>query len=250
MSRTDISIKTADGDCRSYVFRPDTGAGPWPAVLYFMDGPAIRPVLFEMGQRIADAGYLVLMPDLFYRAGPYEPINIREVFGDPEKRAAFWQKYAMSTSAQKVAADTAQYLAYLDTLPDVKGKKIGVTGYCMGGGIALVVAGAHPDRVAAVGAFHGGRMATDHPESPHHSAATIKAKVLVAGADEDASFPPEQRETLAAALTAAGVDHRTEIWPGAKHGWTMRDQPVFDEAAAERHLRELIALYDETLKAA
>ncbi len=250
MSRTDVSIKTADGDCRSFVFRPDKGAGPWPAVLYLMDAPAIRPVLFEMGQRIADAGYLVLMPDLFYRAGDYAPFNLREIFGDPEKRAAFFQKYMSTTSPVKVAADTVQYLAYLDTLSDVKGKKIGVTGYCMGGSMALVVAATHPDRVAAAGAFHGGRMATDHPESPHNLAGKIKAKVLVAGADEDAGFTPENRDTLAAALTAAGVDHRTEIWAGAKHGWTMRDQPVYDEAAAERHLRELVALYDETLKAA
>ena len=248
MSRTDVRIPTADGPCRAFVFRPER-AGPWPAVIFYMDGLGIRPVLFEMCQQIADAGYLVLLPDLFHRAGAYEPMNAREIFGDTERRQAFFAKYPASTSNVKASQDTNAFLAYLDTLPDVRGKKIGVTGYCMGGGIALTVAAQHPERVAAAASFHGGRLATDDPNSPHRFVASIEARVLVAGADNDASFSPEQRDRLEAALRAAGVDARVEIWKGALHGWTMRDFPIFEAAAAERHMRELLALFDATLKA-
>ena len=249
MSRTDVAIKTPSGECRAFVFRPDEGAGPWPAVIHYMDAPGIRPVLFEMCQEIADHGYLVLLPDLFFRAGPYEPINLREIFGDQAKREHFWKTYVSTTSITKVVEDTSCFLAYLDTLEDVGGERIGVTGYCMGGGMALTVAGRFPERVAAAASFHGGRLATDSEHSPHRLAPQIKARILVAGADRDQSFPPEQRDLLAAALDDAGIDHRTEIWEGALHGWTMRDQPVYNEEAAKRHMRELVSLLDATLKA-
>ena len=115
--------------------------------------------------------------------------------------------------------------------------------------MALTVAGRFPERVAAAASFHGGRLATDSEHSPHRLAPQIKARILVAGADRDQSFPPEQRDLLAAALDDAGIDHRTEIWEGALHGWTMRDQPVYNEEAAKRHMRELVSLLDATLKA-
>jgi len=247
MPCTDVTIATEDGDCRSFVFRP-AGSGPWPAVLYYMDALAIRPVLFEMAQEIADAGYLVLLPDLFYRAGVYAPFDVRTIFSDEKKRQELWTKYVATTSNVKASEDTAAFLAYLDSLPDVRGQKVGVTGYCMGGAIALTVAAKFPERVAAAGSFHAGRVATDDGNSPHRFVSTIAARVLVAGADQDGMFPPEQCARLDAALKEAGVDARVEIWEGALHGWTMRDLPVFNPDAAKRHLRELIALFDATLK--
>jgi len=248
MSRSTIDIRTADGVCPTSVFTP-TGPGSWPAVIFYMDGPGIRPILFEMGERLASHGYIVLLPDLFYRAGPYAPVDVRTLFSDPEKRAAHG-KYFASTSNGKAARDTGAFLDYLDTRADVRGTKIGVTGYCMGGGMVLTVAATYPDRVAAAASFHGGRLATDAEDSPHKLAAKIQARVLVAGADNDQGFPPEQAEKLRAALEAASVDHRVEIWPGAAHGWTMKDIPIYNEAAAERHWREMLALFDRTLKAA
>jgi carboxymethylenebutenolidase len=131
----------------------------------------------------------------------------------------------------------------------VKGDKVGATGYCMGAALALRAAGNFPDRVAAAAGFHGGRLATDDPGSPHLLAPKIKAKVYVSGADEDAGFPPEQADRLRDALTAAGVDNEVTIYPGAKHGYAPPDMPVYNEAAAERHWRELVKLLDETLKA-
>jgi carboxymethylenebutenolidase len=117
----------------------------------------------------------------------------------------------------------------------------------MGGAISLTVAGTHPDRIAAAASFHGGNLATDSDLSPHRLAPRMKGRIYVAGADQDASYPPEMAERLETALGDAGVDHRCEIYPGALHGWTMADFPVYNEEAAERHWRELLALFKGTL---
>jgi carboxymethylenebutenolidase len=245
----EIALPTPDGDARAFTFTPK-GEGPWPAAIIFMDAPAIRPALFEFGERLAANGYFTLLPDLFWRAGPYAPINVKEVFADEAKRREVFGKLTGSTSPEKQLVDAKACLDYLATQPQVKGDKVGVTGYCMGCGVAVRVAGTYPDRIAAAAGFHGGRLATDAPDSPHLLAPKITAKVLVAGADEDAGFPPEQADKLRAALTSAGVDNEVTIYPGARHGYTMPDLPVYNEAAAERHWNEMLALFDETLKVA
>jgi carboxymethylenebutenolidase len=242
-----VAIPTPDGDARAYTFQPE-GKGPWPAVIFFMDAPAIRPALFQMSQRLADHGYFVLLPDMFWRAGPYEPINMAEAFKDEEARRAIFGKFMASTDPVRSTRDTGAFLDWLAKQPDVKGDKVGVTGYCMGGGLSLRAAGEYPDRVIASAGFHGGRLATDAPDSPHLLAPMIKAKVYVGGADEDAGFPPEQADRLRDALTAAGVENTVEIYAGAKHGYAPPDMPVYNEAASERHWREMFKLFDETLK--
>jgi carboxymethylenebutenolidase len=248
MSMQQIALPTPEGDARAYTFKPDSGAGPWPAVVIFMDAPAIRPALFEMGERLAGHGYFVLLPDLFWRAGPYEPINIREAFASEEARRERFGKFMGSTNAEKQLADAKACLAYLAKQPEVKGGKVGLTGYCMGAGVVMRAAAAFPDRVVAAAGFHGGRLATDAPDSPHLGAPNIKAKVYIAGAEEDAGFPPEQADRLREALTAAGVANEVTIYAGARHGYTMPDLPVYNEAAAERHWTEMLKLFDETLK--
>jgi carboxymethylenebutenolidase len=151
-------------------------------------------------------------------------------------------------SFEAVKTDTGAFLDFLGGLKDVKGSKVGVTGYCMGGRVALIAAAEFPDRIAAAGAFHPGHLTTDKPDSPHLLAPKIRARVYVGGADEDAGFTPEHRDQLSAALTSAGVDNRVEIYEGARHGYTMPDLSVYNEAGAERHWRELLALFDSTLK--
>ena len=246
--RQDVSIPTPEGEARAFAFTPEKGEGPWPATIIFMDAPAIRPALFEMGQRLADAGYYVLLPDLFWRAGPYPPLDIAKArAGDPEM-AALFQKLRGSTSVEKQMADAKACLDRLETQPQADSRKVGVTGYCMGGSIAVRAAGTFPDRIAATASFHGGGMATDAADSAHLLAPKIKAKVLVAGADEDRGFDPAQKDRLDAALKDAGVDAEVSIWTGCKHGWVPSDMPVHDAAGAERHWKELIALFDETLK--
>lgn len=241
MSHERLSIQTRDGVCPAHVFTPK-GMGPWPAVIFYMDGLGIRPALFEMGQRLADGGYVVLLPDLFYRAGSYAPMEPKAVFASGDVMGAIGHLFR-STDNRRAADDTEAFLAYLDTRKDVRGSKAGVTGYCMGGAIALTAAGTYPDRIAAAASFHGGNLATDSPLSPHLLAGKMKGRIYVAGADKDKSYPPEMAARLEKALADAGADHRCEIYPDALHGWTMADFPVYDAASAERHWRELFALF-------
>jgi carboxymethylenebutenolidase len=245
MNREQIEIRTRDGGCRTSVFKPD-GAGRWPAVIFYMDGLGIRPVLYEMCDRIARDGYVVLLPDMFYRAGPYEPLDPKVVFGTGDIRKALSHLFG-STDNERAAQDTAAFLAHLDTRADVHGAKVGTTGYCMGGGMSLTIAGTYPDRIAAAASFHGGNLATDSPMSPHRLAPKMKGFIYVAGADHDNSYPPEMHMRLEKALADAGVPHRCEIYRDALHGWTMADFPIYQEDAAERHFRELSALFAEWL---
>ena len=246
--KRDVMIPTPDGDARAFVFTPNIGSGPWPAVIIFMDAPAIRPALFAMGERLSQSGYYVLLPDLFWRAGPYPPLDIAKArAGDPDAVALF-TKLRGSTGAGRQMTDTKACLDWLAKQSDAKSAKVGVTGYCMGGGIALRAAGTFPDQIAAAASFHGGNMATDSEKSPHLLAPKIKAKVLIAGAENDAGYDEAQNARLKSALAVAGVDATVSIWKGCRHGWVPSDMPVHNPEGAERHWRELIALFDGTLK--
>ena len=245
MARTTVTIETRDGRCEASVFKPESG-GPWPALLFYMDGIGIRPALFEMGERIAAAGYFVLLPDLFYRSGPYTAPDPVKLFGDPAVRAE-WSKKISGATPALIMSDTEAFLAYLAAQPDVKQPKIGVTGYCMGGRLAITAAGTFPDRVAAAASFHGGRLANDAPDSPHLLAPKMRGRVYVAGAIEDPSFSDEEKVRLDEALTKAGVEHTVLTYEGAKHGWVPSDTPVHNEAAAERHYEALFGLLRETV---
>jgi carboxymethylenebutenolidase len=248
MSRQEVSIPTPDGAARAFVVTPDQGQGPWPTVIMYMDALAIRPAMFEMAERLASNGYYVLLPDLFYRLGDYGVLKPAEVFSDPDKRAELFTKLMPSANPTNSMRDTGAFLEWLSKQPKAKADKVGVTGYCMGGGIALRAAAAYPDRVAAVGAFHAGNVVTDAPDSVHLGASKIKAKVLVAGADEDAGFTDDHCATLDKALGDAGVNAEVTIYRGALHGYAPPDMPVYKPEAAERHWRDMLALLDSTLK--
>ena len=241
-----IEIETKDGTCPSYVYRPAAG-GPWPGVLVFMDGLGIRPAMLEIGERLATHGYFVLLPDLYYRSGAYEPMDPHAVFTDPEKRKTLTEKFFALATQVNIMSDTRAYLDYLAVQQDVRPGGIGTAGYCMGGLMSLTAAGTYPDRIVATASYDGGRLATDAPESPHLLAPKIKSRVYIAGAIEDQSFPDEMKERLEQALTKAGVDHKIETYQ-AKHGWVFRDTPVYDSVAAERHWQTMVALFDATLK--
>ena len=233
-----IEIQTEDGTCPAHVF----GTEGLPRVLFYMDGPGIRPALFEMAERIAAAGYRVLLPDLFYRSGPYAPMDPKVVFADPAKRAELFSRYMSKTTIANVMRDTRAFLAQLGD------GKIGTTGYCMGGRFSLAAAGTYPERVMAAAAYHPGNPASDAPDSPHLLAPRMKASVYVGGASDDPSFPEEQKQRLEKALTDAGVEHVIETYP-AKHGWVPADTPVHDAGAAEKHWKTLFDLFERRLKA-
>jgi len=245
MPRIDVSIKTRDGDCPAAVFTPADSTGPWPGVIFFMDGPGIRPVLWEMGQHLADQGYFVLLPDLFYRDGPYAPMDPAKIFSDPTVRESLMRRVG-SLDRDRKLADTEAFLAFLDSQPDVKPGQFGVTGYCMGGNASLTAAGGFPGRFAAVALFHGGRLTTDQPDSPHLFVKNITGRVYVGGAIEDAHFTDADKATLEKALTEAGVDHLIETYP-AHHGFAVPDIPAYDKEAADRHWAATFKLFAETL---
>ncbi len=244
MNRTEI--RTRDGPCPSYVAHP-SGSGPWPAVLLFMDGIGIRPAMLEIGERLAGYGYYVLLPDLYYRAGPYAPMDARAIFADAEQRRILSEKFFSVATPANIMSDTRAFLDHLAAQRDVRPGGIGTSGYCMGGFMSLTAAGTFPEHILATASYHAGRLATEAPDSPHRLAPKIRSRVYIAGAIEDASFPDDMKERLAQALTRAGVDHRIETYP-ARHGWVPRDTPAHDAAATERHWQTLIALLDGKLK--
>ena len=236
-------IQTEDGQCPTDVLTPD-GTGPWPAVIFYGDAGGMRPAMRAMAARLADAGYLVLLPDLYYRYGPYAPLVPAEVFaGDVD---ATLGPLIATTGTDKAARDTAALLVYLETRNDVAGDRIGAVGFCMGGGIAVAAAATYPTRFAAVASFHGGRLATDAPTSPHWLAPTLQAEVYIASAENDDSYPPAMARRFEAALTAAGVRYQSEEYP-APHGWMVTDFPVYDAQCAERGWAAMRALFARTL---
>jgi carboxymethylenebutenolidase len=221
------------------------GGGSSPAVIFYMDAGGIRPALFGMAQRLADNGYVVLLPDLFYRYGPYGPFVPKELFAG-DFRAVIGPLMA-TTGNDKAAEDTGAMLDYLDTRNDVAGRKLGAVGFCMGGGMALTAAGTYPDRFAAVASFHGGNLATDAPASPHLLAPKLQAEIYIAAAENDGSYTPEMAARFEQALAENAVRYSTETYPAA-HGWMKPDFPVYDHAAAERGWVEMLALFARNLR--
>jgi carboxymethylenebutenolidase len=245
MTHQTIEIRTDDGACPAHVLRPD-GAGPWPAVLMYMDGIGMRQALVDMAEKLASGGYYVLLPDMFYRAGPYVAPEPAKLFGDEAVRKAHFAKFFAPDVMQRAMRDTQTFLAHLDAAPEARTERIGTTGYCMGGRMSLTAAGTFGERVAAAAAFHPANLANDAPDSPHLLAPQMRARIYVAGAIEDPSFPDEQKQRLDEALTAAKVEHVIETYP-ARHGWVPSDTPVHDAACAERHWRALFDLFGKAL---
>ena len=238
MSQDKVSIQARDGLCETWVFTPE-GDGRWPGVIFYMDAFGIRPGMKQMAQHLADQGYVVLLPDLYYRYGAYGPLDPDEVL-----KGDIWAVIGPlmgTTDNHRAGEDTAALLAYLKTRADVAGDKVGTVGFCMGGGMALTAAAFYPDRVAAAVTFHGGALATDLPVSPHLLAPKIKAEVYVAVADNDGSYPPEMAKRFEAAMDAAGVRYENEFYPGKAHGWMKPDMSVYDPDAANHGWAKLSA---------
>ncbi|MEP6864836.1 MAG: alpha/beta fold hydrolase [Deltaproteobacteria bacterium] len=232
-----VEIKTPDGAAPTYVWD-----NKGPSVLFLMDGIGMRPAIREVAAKVAAKGYRVVMPDMFYRMGDYTPPNPREIFTNPAVGKAWWTQVTTTTNLESLTRDIGAYLDFIGAA------KVGVTGYCMGGRMAIVAAEKFPDRIAAAAAYHPGGLVTDQTDSPHLHVGTIKAKVFIGASKEDQSFTDEQQRTFDAALTKAGVDHQL-VQFDAKHGWVPSDTPVHDEAQAQKHFDTLFALFDSTLTA-
>jgi carboxymethylenebutenolidase len=243
-----VDISTPDGTADAYWAHPE-GPGPFPAVLFYMDAFGVRPHLRKMADRLASEGYAVLVPNVFYRQGRAPVFDLPE-FIDLSSRPGIFEKIgpAMQQLTPELAVrDAGAYLGWLDESALTKDGPVGATGYCMGAALALRTAAAQPGRVAAVGGFHGGRLATTDPDSPHLLAGRLKAELYFGHADQDHSLPQEQIDRFEEALTEAGLHHRCEVYTGAGHGYTQADTAAYDAEATERHWAALKDLFGRTL---
>ncbi|MGA3068408.1 MAG: dienelactone hydrolase family protein [Tepidisphaeraceae bacterium] len=241
MNTNTVEIKTKGGVAPCHFFSPPQ-KGKRPAVIFYMDGIGIRPALCDMAQRLSQAGYYVLLPNLYYRSGPVKPFDAATAFKEGPERDRL-MPLLRSINNELLMEDTASFLAFLDLQPSVAAEKIGCVGYCLGGAFSLSAAGTFPDRVKAAASFHGGRLATDQPDSPHLLAPKMRGEIYVGVAGIDPHFTAEERQRLESALQSAGVKNTVEVYPDVKHGWAVNDTPVYDRPAAELHWQNILKLF-------
>lgn len=248
-----IEIPVGGGAAEACLARPATakeGDDVRPGVLFYLDAIGLRPQIAAMAQRIADWGYVVLAPNLFHRLGTAAQTAPAGPLTAPGAREAFFAANGSRVGDYTVELsrpDTDAWLTALTSLPGVADGPVGVTGYCMGARLATRAAGDHPDLVAAVGGFHGGGLVTAADDSPHRWLATARAEFVYLHADQDRSMPAEAVAALGEELAARQLVASNAIAPGAPHGYTMADTPSYQEAAAERHYRELADLFARVL---
>lgn len=240
-----LQIPTEDGRADAIAAHPGHGERH-PGVLMYPDGFGIRPVLREMARELAGHGYCVLVPNVFYRHGPAPLIELPEHIGEEVRPAIFAQLMPMveAHSAERVLSDADAYLRFLTAQPEVAAGPVAVTGYCIGGLLALRTAAAHPDQVAAVAGFHG-PVAVDGPGGLHRLLSGLTAEVHLGHAETD--LTPDALSELNRALDAAGVAHTSEIYPGTVHGFTMSDTDAFNPSALQHHWDRLLPLLRRTL---
>jgi carboxymethylenebutenolidase len=240
VTEADVTVKTPDGSCDAYFVHPATGTGA--AVLLWPDIFGLRPAMRQMGKRLAESGYSVLVVNPFYRTqkAPTAPKGaatpIKEVMS-----------FAQGLNETTHMADAKAFIAWLDQQKPVNTKrKVGTQGYCMGGPIAFRTAAAVPDRVGAVASFHGGGLVTQNPNSPHLQAAQTKAHFLVAIAANDDQRSPNDKNVLKETFDKAKLAAEIEVYSGA-HGWCPPDSTVYNEPDAEKAWARLLALYGKAL---
>jgi carboxymethylenebutenolidase len=243
---TDVTVKTADGTCDAVLFHP-AGQGHWPAVLIWPDIMGLRPAFRDMGKRLAGQGYVVLVPNPFYRSAHAPVIGDNFDFSNPEQRNRL-MGYRGAMTNDGIDHDAQAYLAFLDAQPQTaKGKKAGVQGYCMGGALAFRTAAAVSGRIGAVGSFHGGNgLVTKNPDSPHLLIPKTNAAFLVCQAQNDDTTQPTMKDDLKAAFATAGKTATVEVYQ-ANHGWCVPGGAVYNQAEAERAWTALGALYRTNL---
>jgi carboxymethylenebutenolidase len=245
----DVEITTPDGTCNAAYIHPTSGSHP--AVLIWADAFGLRPALRDMGKRLAAQGYTVLVPNPFYRVTKDPKLDTAtfDFAKDRDKIQPLMNSINADGAAEK---DAAAFIAWLDQQKEVnKSKKIGTQGYCMGGPLVMRTA-ATSARIGAGGSFHGGGLVTDRPNSPHLLAPKIHARMYFGVAKNDDERQPDAKDKLKAALDAAHVANKIEVYP-ANHGWCMPDMPapanapIYSKPDAERAWNELLALYKQAL---
>ncbi len=246
MSRQ-ISIQTADGAMDAHIFVPDNADGPLPGVVLLTDIGGLRPCYFDKAQTVADNGYAVLMPNIYYRDAAGVIVPEGKSFRDDDVMPTLFEYAAHLTPAAQ-GRDFDSLIETLDAEAEFAPGSIGVVGYCLTGAFALRMAARHPERVAAAAGFHAAKLAAeDDADSPVHIVDQIRARIYFGHAGKDDHLPPAQIARMDEALAAAGVHFTTELYAGAAHGYTAFDTPAYDEAADARHYKRLASLFEETL---
>ena len=242
-----FEFNTPDGRADGYYFHPE-GDGKFPLILFYMDAFGPRDALFKMAERLTSHGFAVFLPNLYYRLGEYLPFDTKTAFNPGPERERI-MVMLQSLSIEKVITDTASLIEFLGKEEKIDINRIGCLGYCMGGKFALAAAYSFPGKVLAAASIHGGGLVTEHPDSPHLMAPGIKAKVYIGIATNDRSFTELNQIQLEDAFRSAKVNARKEIYPGALHGFSIRDSSVYNKQASELHWERILQLFKETLVA-
>ena len=240
VSERDVAVTTPDGQCDAYFVAP-TG-GPSPAVLVWPDIFGLRPAFRQMGRRLAESGYAVLVVNPFYRQmkAPTAPQGAATPIDEV-------RPMMQALNATTHTTDAKAFVAWLDSQSEVaRNKKIGTIGYCMGGPIVMRTAAAVPERIGAGGSFHGGGLVTKAPDSPHLLIPKMKAQFLIAVAENDDQREPDTKGVLRKTFDEAKLKAEVEVYPAA-HGWCPPDSKVHDQAQAEKAWARLLAVFGQAL---
>ena len=242
VSEADIDITTPDGVADCYFVHPTSGAHP--GVLIWPDAFGLRPAKKQMGRRLAESGYSVLVVNQYYRTQRAPIVNTTDFAAVRDTLVPLMG----SLNADTQTRDAMAFIRFLDTQPAVdRSRKMGTMGYCMGGPFTMRTAAAVPDRVGAAASFHGGGLVTDQADSPHLLVPEMKAQYLFAIAENDDNNQPEAKDVLRDAFSQAGLRAEIEVYAGAMHGWCPPDSTVYHEAQAERAWSRLLALFENAL---
>jgi carboxymethylenebutenolidase len=245
VTESDVEVRTPDGVCDAYFVRPQTGSAA--GVIIWPDIMGLRPAFRQMGRRLAEAGYSVLVVNPFYRARRAPVVQPGATFNDPEVRNVLLP-LAQGLNATTHVTDARAFAAWLDQQPSVnRNRRIGTMGYCMGGPITFRTAFAVPDRIGAAASFHGGGLVTEGADSPLTQAITSKAQFLVAIAENDDMRAPDEKNVLRETFQKAGLPAEVEVYAGAAHGWCPPDSAVYNEPQAERAWSRLLVLFEKAL---
>ena len=244
-TESEVSIATPDGSCDAYFVHPTSGNAP--AVLVWPDIFGLRPAFRQMGKRLAESGYAVLVVNPFYRTKKAPTSAPHADFQDPATREAL-MALARSLTPEIQFTDAKALTAWLDQQAAVdKSRKMGTTGYCMGGPLVMRTAATNPERIGAAATFHGGGMVTDKPDSPHLLIPKMKAHFLIAIAASDDAKQPDAKATLKAAFAQASLPAKVEVYEGTMHGWCPPDSHAYNHDAAEKAWGELVELFKSAL---
>jgi carboxymethylenebutenolidase len=244
IAEQDVSIPMPDGTADAFFVSP--AKGRHPAVLIWADIYGLRPAYRDMARRLAGAGYAVLVPNPFYRSMKAPVIGPDDLKDAATRERIMPMRKLLTPDA--IIRDARTYIAWLDARKTVDDRrKAAVTGYCMGGALAIRSASAVPERLGAVASFHGGALVTDAPDSAHLSIPATKARYLIAIADNDDKQKPDDKDLLRSAFVAAGHDAEIEVYAGAMHGWCTPDSRAYDAERADRAWKRMLILFEKAL---